>query len=131
MSKPKVLILIVSYHAEPFIHAVLDRIPTEIWRNDSFETEVLIIDDESTDETFDRAVHYARQSQRTNVTVLYNPKNQGYGGNQKIGYHYAINQGFDAVVLLHGDGQYAPEYLRQDARAPARPARRMWCSARG
>jgi SAM-dependent methyltransferase len=43
--------------------------------------------------------------------VLYNPKNQGYGGNQKVGYCYAIRKGFDAVVLLHGDGQYAPEYL--------------------
>ncbi|MHC4240182.1 MAG: methyltransferase domain-containing protein [Planctomycetota bacterium] len=45
------------------------------------------------------------------MTVLYNPKNQGYGGNQKVGYCYAIRKGFDAVVLLHGDGQYAPEYL--------------------
>jgi SAM-dependent methyltransferase len=45
------------------------------------------------------------------VTVLYNPVNQGYGGNQKIGYHYAIENGFDFVALLHGDGQYAPEVL--------------------
>ena len=45
------------------------------------------------------------------VTVLYNPVNQGYGGNQKIGYHYAIENGFDFVALLHGDGQYAPEML--------------------
>jgi hypothetical protein len=42
---------------------------------------------------------------------LYNLKNQGYGGNQKIGYHYAIKKKFDYVVLLHGDGQYAPEEL--------------------
>ena len=40
-----------------------------------------------------------------------NPINQGYGGNQKIGYHYAIKNNFDFVVLLHGDGQYAPEVL--------------------
>ena len=45
------------------------------------------------------------------ITVLYNPVNQGYGGNQKIGYHYAIERGFDFVALLHGDGQYAPEFL--------------------
>lgn len=111
MSKPKVLIFIVSYHAEQFIQSVLNRIPAEIWQNDRFETEVLIIDDQSPDQTFDRAVAYARQSNKPNITVLYNPKNQGYGGNQKIGYHYAIDQGFDAVVLLHGDGQYAPEHL--------------------
>ena len=111
MRTPKVLILIVSYHAEQFIQSVLTRIPAEIWRNDRFETEVLIIDDQSPDQTFDRAVAYARQTNKTNVTVLYNPKNQGYGGNQKIGYHYAIEKGFDSVVLLHGDGQYAPEHL--------------------
>jgi hypothetical protein len=43
--------------------------------------------------------------------VLFNPVNQGYGGNQKIGFHYAIKNGFDYVALVHGDGQYAPECL--------------------
>jgi glycosyltransferase involved in cell wall biosynthesis len=47
------------------------------------------------------------------VSVLYNPVNQGYGGNQKTGYHYAIEKDFDFVALLHGDGQYAPEVLGQ------------------
>ena len=45
------------------------------------------------------------------INVFYNPINQGYGGNQKIGYHYSIKEKFDFVVLLHGDGQYAPEEL--------------------
>ena len=33
------------------------------------------------------------------LTVLFNPVNQGYGGNQKIGYFYAIKNGFDFVAL--------------------------------
>jgi 2-polyprenyl-3-methyl-5-hydroxy-6-metoxy-1,4-benzoquinol methylase len=45
------------------------------------------------------------------LTVLRNELNQGYGGNQKIGYTYAIRRGFDVVALVHGDGQYAPEEL--------------------
>jgi len=45
------------------------------------------------------------------VTVLRNEQNQGYGGNQKIGYCYAIQEGFDFVAMIHGDGQYAPEAL--------------------
>lgn len=53
------------------------------------------------------------------VHVLFNPVNQGYGGNQKIGYHFAIERGFDFVALLHGDGQYAPECL-PDLVAPLR-----------
>ena len=43
--------------------------------------------------------------------MLFNPVNQGYGGNQKIGFHYAIREKFDFVALVHGDGQYAPERL--------------------
>jgi len=45
------------------------------------------------------------------LQVLTHPKNLGYGGNQKAGYRYFMENGFDVVVLLHGDGQYAPEIL--------------------
>src|SRR5205814_3453044 len=45
------------------------------------------------------------------ITVLRNEYNQGYGGNQKVGYAYAIAEGFDFVAMVHGDGQYAPEEL--------------------
>jgi glycosyltransferase involved in cell wall biosynthesis len=107
----KVLIFIVCYNAEKSIEAVLDRIPQDVWENNAFATEVLIIDDQSPDRTFYAADDYSRRHPQRNLTVLYNPKNQGYGGNQKIGYCYAIEKNFDAVVLLHGDGQYAPEYL--------------------
>ena len=54
---------------------------------------------------------FGEQNNNLNLKVLFNPVNQGYGGNQKLGYQYAINNGFDAVVLLHGDGQYAPELI--------------------
>lgn len=111
--RPRVLIFIVSYHAEAFIQQVLQRIPQEVWANDDYEAHVLIIDDQSADETFSKAIKYADLYPDYPITVLYNPINQGYGGNQKIGYYYAIEQGYDAVVLLHGDGQYAPEYLDQ------------------
>ena len=112
-SKKKVLIFIVCYNAEGSIESVLDRIPKDIWGNKSFCTEILIIDDQSSDRTFYAAEDYSSHHPEQKLTVLYNPKNQGYGGNQKIGYCYAIKNGFDVVVLLHGDGQYAPEYLGQ------------------
>jgi glycosyltransferase involved in cell wall biosynthesis len=110
--RPRILIFIVSYNAEKVIVPVLDRIPKSVWENTAFDTEVLLIDDQSADQTYDRAYRYAqRAGQGVRLTVLCNPKNQGYGGNQKIGYHYAVENGFEAVVLLHGDGQYSPEYL--------------------
>lgn len=111
MKKQKVLIFIVCYYAEDFIKSVLDRIPDNVLRSDLFLCEVLIVDDGSTDCTFERAAACCSDSRYANVNILYNPRNQGYGGNQKIGYHYAMRNGFDVVVLLHGDGQYPPEKI--------------------
>ncbi|MHC4642841.1 MAG: glycosyltransferase [Planctomycetota bacterium] len=111
--KKKVLIFVVCYNAEKWIESVLDRIPIEVLDNEAFSTEILVIDDQSPDRTFYAADDYARRRPEIKINVLYNPKNQGYGGNQKIGYCYALRKDFDAVVLLHGDGQYAPEYLGQ------------------
>src|SRR6185503_14665760 len=47
------------------------------------------------------------------VINFFNLVNQGYGGNQKLGYHYAIEQGYDFVAMVHGAGEYAPECLPQ------------------
>ena len=109
----RVLIFIVSFKAEEFISSVLERIPENIWQNPYFDVEILVIDDKSGDRTFQRAQEFASKVGNIKITVLYNPQNQGYGGNQKIGYHYAIKMNFDVVVLLHGDGQYPPEYIEQ------------------
>ena len=109
MSKKKVLIFIVAYHHEKSIQAVLRRIPSEVFKHN---TEVLIIDDASSDKTFQKAEEFRDiADQPFKLTVLYNPENLGYGGNQKVGFQYAIENNFDIVALIHGDGQYAPERL--------------------
>lgn len=108
--KPKLLIFIVAYFAERTIVPVLQRIPSTLLQG--YEVEVLVIDDGSNDQTVVRAVEHPA-GLPFKLTVLHNPVNQGYGGNQKIGYHYAIQYGFDFVALLHGDGQYAPECLTE------------------
>ena len=104
------LILIVAYNAETTISEVVQRIPSEL--SDAYSVEILIIDDASQDSTFTIS-HKASKSAHLAfpIRVLFNPVNQGYGGNQKIGYQYAIENDFDFVALLHGDGQYAPECL--------------------
>jgi len=113
IEKKRVLIFVVSYKAQEFIESVLTRIPENIWLNSGFNADVLVIDDQSGDETFQRAYQYAIQTGNPKITVLHNPINQGYGGNQKIGYYYAIQKNYDVVVLLHGDGQYPPENIEQ------------------
>ena len=106
--KKRVLVFVVAYNAESTILGVLERIPAL----EEFEVEVLVIDDASADGTYEVSERLRRLHQYKHpLTVMANPANQGYGGNQKIGYQYAIAANFDIVVLLHGDGQYAPELL--------------------
>jgi glycosyltransferase involved in cell wall biosynthesis len=107
--KPRVLIFIVAYNAEKTIARVIRRIPLTLL--DDYEIEALIIDDASRDATFEKSYETSKQELPFRVHTLFNPENQGYGGNQKLGYHYAIQHGFDLVALVHGDGQYAPECL--------------------
>jgi len=108
--KPRLLVFIVAYNAEKTIEQVLTRIPVSL--QDEYDIEVLVIDDASRDRTFERGELMRRANTLPfPLHVLFNPVNQGYGGNQKIGFHYAIERGFDFVALVHGDGQYAPERL--------------------
>lgn len=106
---PRFLIYCVAYRAERYLCAIFDRIPHELFNRP--DVQFLVNDDASGDcgplqlkeWLIDRDVH--------NVIVLQNRVNQGHGGNQKVGYRFAIDCGFDCVILLPGDGQYAPELL--------------------
>lgn len=103
----KLGILVVAYNAEKTITSVISRIPKNL-HNDIHS--ILISDDYSTDATYEISKDLGRNSNLP-ITVFRQPKNLGYGGNQKFGYQWAIDNNLELVVLLHGDGQYAPEYL--------------------
>ena len=105
----RVLVFVVAYDAERHIRGVFERVPPEMFRDEAIE--FVCIDDASRDHGAAVLVDWIRERDIRNVTVLRNPVNQGYGGNQKLGYRLAIERDFDFVILLHGDGQYAPEML--------------------
>ncbi|MEM8739456.1 MAG: glycosyltransferase [Planctomycetota bacterium] len=106
---PKVLVLVVSYESERHIVEVFERVPGALFNRD--DVTFLYLDDASSDGGPARLRGWLSERGIGNVLVARNPQNQGYGGNQKIGYRYAVENGYDLVVLLHGDGQYAPEML--------------------
>ncbi len=106
-SKEKILILVIAYEAENHIASLLDRLDKTFING---IVDVLVLDDGSTDKTTDIAEHFTFTSSK-NKLVGKNSINQGYGGNQKIGYKFAIKNQYLAVVLLHGDGQYPPEMI--------------------
>jgi SAM-dependent methyltransferase len=109
VGEPRIGILVVAYNAVDTLASVLDRIPVEFR---SKVAEVVVSDDASQDSTYLVGLGY-RQTSDLPITVIRQESNLGYGGNQKAGYRYAIDHGLDIVVLLHGDGQYAPESLPQ------------------
>jgi glycosyltransferase involved in cell wall biosynthesis len=108
LEEQRVAVFIVAYNAERHIEKVLRRIPE--WVAERL-AEIYVIDDSSTDATFATARQIDWPRRFAPLRIFRTPYNQGYGGNQRLGYLYAIEQGFDIVVLLHGDGQYAPEAL--------------------
>ena len=109
MSKPakRIGVLVVAYNAATTLAKTLDRIPDGV-RGDI--EEVMVSDDHSQDSTYLVGLGY-QQTSDLPITLIRQPKNLGYGGNQKAGYNLAIEHGLDIVVMLHGDGQYAPESM--------------------
>jgi glycosyltransferase involved in cell wall biosynthesis len=105
----RLLIFVIAYQAEATLRAVLERIPRAVF--EEWEAEILVVDDASSDRTYQIGRTYQEAHPELPLVVLRNRYNQGYGGNQKVGYAYAVANGFDVVAMVHGDGQYAPEEL--------------------
>jgi len=104
----KIGVLVVAYEASATLEAVLNRIPYE------FRTQlsvILVCDDASSDDTYQVGMRVKEARPDLPLEVIRRPVNLGYGGNQKAGYRWMIDHEIDLVVLLHGDGQYAPEFL--------------------
>jgi glycosyltransferase involved in cell wall biosynthesis len=109
----RVGVLVVAYNAETTLASVLDRLPPSFR---SKVAHVLVRDDASSDGTEDVGRTYGASTDLP-LTIERNSSNVGYGGNQKLGYRWAIDHDLDVIVLLHGDGQYAPEVI-EDLVAP-------------
>jgi 2-polyprenyl-3-methyl-5-hydroxy-6-metoxy-1,4-benzoquinol methylase len=107
-SAPRIGILVVAYNAASTLASVLDRVPKSFRPRIS---QVFVCDDASDDSTYLVGLGYKQLTDDLPLTVIRHPSNLGYGGNQKAGYRLAIEHGLDIIVLLHGDGQYAPECL--------------------
>jgi glycosyltransferase involved in cell wall biosynthesis len=105
----KIGILVVAYNAESTIKETISRIPKTFLKS---IYQVLISDDKSIDSTFNIA-NELKNNTDLPIKVVTQPLNLGYGGNQKFGYFWAMENNWDIVVLLHADGQYAPEFIEK------------------
>lgn len=94
----RLVAIIPAYNEEGRIGPVVGRVRREV------ETDVVVIDDGSADDT-------AQEAREAGAIVAVHPVNLGYGAALQTGYRYALRAGYDAVIQLDADGQHDPESI--------------------
>lgn len=106
--EPRIGILVVEYDAASTLTDTLSRIPVPFRCR---ITDVFVCDDANADGTSLVGLECQRVNPDLPITVIQRDTNLGYGGNQKASYRLAAECDLDIIVLLHADGQYAPELI--------------------
>ena len=92
----KTLAVVPAYNEEATVGRVIARL-----REVEPDFDIVVIDDGSTDRTREIA-------DASGVAVLRLPFNVGIGGAVQAGFNYALENGYDYMVQVDGDGQHDP-----------------------
>jgi len=95
----KTIIIIPALNEEESIPIVIDDL-----RKNNIDTDILVIDDGSTDNT-------AAVARSLGVNVITLPFNQGIGAAMQTGYMFAAHNGYDLAIQFDGDGQHRADQL--------------------
>jgi glycosyltransferase involved in cell wall biosynthesis len=88
----KICVLIPTYNESKAIGEIVSDV-----RKEGFE--VVVIDDGSSDDT-------AAIAKDSGAYVITHERNMGKGASIKNGFAYVLEKGFDAAVIMDGDGQH-------------------------
>lgn len=92
----RTLIVMPAFNEEASVAAVVAEVRATLPG-----VSCLVVDDGSTDRT-------AEEATAAGALVARLPFNMGVGGAMRLGFQYALDNGFDAVVQLDADGQHDP-----------------------
>ncbi len=95
----RVLIGVPCFNCETQVSRVAEGLKPFALKNN---IDIFFIDNCSTDDTF---LQLTALSSQIRCKVIQNPRNLGLGGTQKVLVQSAIDQSYDALVVLHGDDQ--------------------------
>ena len=101
-----VFVLMPAYNAGATIEKVFARIPGEARQRIK---RYVVVNDGSTDDT-EAALDRLRAAYSGLVTLRH-ATNQGYGAAERTLLTYALQEGAEAGIVLHSDGQYSPEKI--------------------
>lgn len=103
-ASPRVLLAIPAFNCAPQIGRVVDALARAVI---PAVERVAVIDNRSTDGTAEVAAA-AIGPLDSRFQLWQNSENYGLGGTHKVAFQQALEQGFDAVAVLHGDDQADP-----------------------
>lgn len=106
----RVYVVVPAHNEETQIVKVIETMPL-------FVDKIVIVDDASTDKTFETATKYSELDQR--VFVLKNTENLGCGGSLANGFKWTLTQDANIIVRMDGDGQMNPDELERLVRPVA------------
>jgi glycosyltransferase involved in cell wall biosynthesis len=81
---------------------VIGRLTPEV---QALLTEVIVVDNRSTDNGQELAIAALQKLGDVATRLVENDRNYGLGGSHKVAFLHALENGFDYVIVLHGDDQ--------------------------
>jgi dolichol-phosphate mannosyltransferase len=109
----KVLIGIPTYNCERQIGRVLETLRGSAIETIELHCEVRVIDNRSEDSTIQTAMRFHKNSTPMPIKVYLTEENNSLGGTIKVLFNMAEEEGFNYVVILHGDDQaHVPDLMR-------------------
>ena len=99
----KILLFTPMYNCEKQIVRVLQQMTDEVA---ALIDEWIIVNNRSKDNGENAVIDYVKSHNiPVKISLIRNDENYGLGGSHKVAFKYAVNNGFDYVIVLHGDDQ--------------------------
>ncbi len=108
--------VIPAFNAENFLGKVIDRTGEYVQR-------VIVVNDGSTD-------HTEQVARSRTVELISIPSNRGKGYALRLGFSYALNKGYSAILTLDADGQHDPEDIPKFLQAHERDSEAILIGSR-
>ena len=101
-NKPYVIIFIPALNEEGSIGNIISRIKELYGKSDLFHTDIIVVDDGSTDRTSEVALKSGAKK------IIRHPVNRGLGASTRTGMQRAFEMGADIAVKIDADFQHDP-----------------------
>ncbi|MBI5229772.1 MAG: glycosyltransferase family 2 protein [Candidatus Magasanikbacteria bacterium] len=112
--KPRVALIYLSFHSEPYMDDVVSSMEKLTYPKD--HVELVVVDNPHPE--YGSSVRYLENkvmplSEKTmpKVTIIAHSENLGFSGGNNVGIRYALEQGFDYVYLFNNDSFVAANFL--------------------